>query len=108
MINPVAFKTSADNGTVRKIIIEPILKRDDNGELTDTGVYRLLKNATDNESFLFTEPLETTESNTDIPDELNPDYLGKITFTDGSWTFKGDLLTEHEQQQIAGFIVNHA
>lgn len=84
MINPVAFNTSADNGTVRRLIIEPVLKRNDSGELGDTGVYRLLKNATDNDSFLFTEPLETTESNTDIPDEINPDYLGKITFANGS------------------------
>ncbi|MCC8407585.1 hypothetical protein LJ707_01490 [Mucilaginibacter sp. UR6-1] len=108
MINPATFNTSAQDGTIRKLIIEPVLKRDNNGELADTGVYRLLKNSTDNDSFLFTEPLETTESNTDIPDTINPDYLGKITFANGSWAFEGDLLTEHEQQQVAGFIIKHA
>ncbi|MCD8739914.1 hypothetical protein LT679_04820 [Mucilaginibacter roseus] len=108
MINPATFNTSASDGTVRKLIIEPVLKKDADGKLTDTGVYRLIKNASDNDSILFTEPLETTESNTDIPDELNPDYLGKITLNGKSWTFEGDLLTEHEQQQVADFIIGQA
>ncbi|MBE9583861.1 hypothetical protein IM792_05330 [Mucilaginibacter sp. JRF] len=108
MINPATFNTYTEDGSERKLIIEPVLKRDNDGELADTRVYRLLKNSYDNDSLLFTEPLETTESNIHISDNNNPDFLGKIIFADGSWIFEGDLLSEHEQQQLVGFIIKHS
>lgn len=48
-------------------------------------------------------------SNTsNLPDEKNPDYLGRILFdTDGYWIYDGEELTIAEQEQLAKFIINY-
>jgi len=41
------------------------------------------------------------EINNDLPDENNPDYLGKITVINSvEWQYKGDLLSTAEQLQV--------
>ncbi|MDP9078592.1 MAG: hypothetical protein M3O71_14265 [Bacteroidota bacterium] len=44
----------------------------------------------------------------DLPDEKNPDYLGKILFDlQGYWIYDGEELTVTEQEQLAKFIINY-
>ena len=105
MINPVQFSIAQPDGSSRKVIIEPLLKKDDANILQNTGVYKIYKDAFGDESTLFTEPLEINESNTDLADEDNPDYLGKITIIDSiDWRYEGDLLNTEEQAQVIKYI----
>lgn len=106
MINPVYFSIEQANGSVRDVIIEPVLKGD-RGDLKDTGCYKLYKTSIDNQSSLFTEKLEINETNNDLADKDNPDYLGRITpGENGKWHYEGDLLSREEQRLVAGYIAN--
>jgi len=105
MINPVQLSLTQSDGSSRKIIIEPVLKSSEENSLKNTGVYKIYKDAFGDESTLFTEPLEINESNTDLADEDNPDYLGKITIIDSiDWRYEGDLLNTEEQAQVIKYI----
>ncbi|MDB4922248.1 hypothetical protein [Mucilaginibacter sp.] len=107
MINPWQLRLIKNDGTKRNIIIEPILEKGNQG-LHNTGTYKLYKDALGDESVLFTEPLEATELNNELPDNMNPDYLGRIEFdTRLNWTYKGDLLTLEEQKQAAMHILKN-
>ena len=104
MINPIQLSLKKADGSRRNIIIEPILKKDDDN-LHETGIYKLYKDAFGEESALFTEPLETGEANDDLPDKNNPDFLGRfIIDPDMNWKYEGDLLSEEEQQQVLAHI----
>ncbi|ASU33703.1 hypothetical protein [Mucilaginibacter xinganensis] len=104
MINPLQISLVQTDGTERKIIIEPVLEKNEKG-LHPNGTYKIYKDSFGDESALFTEPLETTITNNVLPDDDNPDYLGKIVFDDQSaWIYTGDLLSPEEQTQAAGFI----
>ena len=102
MKNPATLILKHPDGSSRNIIVEPILQPD----LTNTGNYKIYKTTIDNESALFTENLEITEGAPALPDEANPDYLGSITIEPmhQQWKYIGDLLSHHEQQQVARFI----
>ena len=102
MKNPVTLALKHTDGSSRNIIIEPILQHN----LTNTGVYKIYKTSTDNESALFTEELEIDDGKPALADEANPDYLGTITFTQDhqQWQYDGELLTPDEQQQVALYL----
>jgi hypothetical protein len=107
MINPVYFDIEHEDGSKRNIIIEPVLKKTDNG-VTATGSYKIYKNSVDNQSSLFTEKLEIDEKNDDLPDENNPDFLGIFSIdAKGKWHYEGSLLNAKEQKQVAGYIQGH-
>ena len=107
MINPLQLSLVKDDCTKRNIIIEPILEKGDKG-LHSTGTYKLYKDAIGDESVLFTEPLEATELNNDLPDNMNPDYLGRLEFdSQSNWTYTGDLLSLDEQKQAAVYILRY-
>jgi hypothetical protein len=107
MKTPAQISIVQPDDTLRKIIVEPILEKNGDG-LTDTGVYKIYKDAFGDETVLITEPRETGE-NTDLADTANPDYLGKITFTDpGQWNYEGDILSNDEQLQVITFLKESA
>lgn len=107
MTNPLQLSLTANDGTKRNIIIEPVLEKDKKG-LHPNGSYKIFKDAFGDESTLFTEPLETVTPNNDMPDSLNPDYLGEIIFdTLSNWTYNGDLLSLDEQKQAATYIMKY-
>ena len=83
------------------IIIEPVLERLGNGTAA-TGSYKLYKGYIYNQSEPFTgKPLIRYKTD-DLPDEKNPDYLGSITVEAiGAWHYRGNKLSEDEQQQLA-------
>jgi len=104
MINPVQLSITTAGGSSRKIIIEPILKKEDEG-LQNTGIYKIYKDAFGDETTLFTEPLEIAEGDSGLPDENNPDYLGKITILNSvEWKYEGDLLDTGEQLEVVKYI----
>jgi hypothetical protein len=44
----------------------------------------------------------------DVPDERNPDFLGRILFdAQGYWIYDGEPLSIVEQEQVARFIMNY-
>jgi hypothetical protein len=99
MINALQLSLNSVNGTQRKIIIAPVLQKSEEG-LKNTGTYKIYKDAFGDESSLFTEPLERDETRNDLPDNMNPDYLGKIVIdAQSNWTYSGDLLSPDEQKQ---------
>lgn len=107
MTNPLQLSLTTSDGTKRNIIIEPILEKDKKG-FHPTGIYRIFKDAFGDESHLFTEPLETAAPNNDLPDYLNPDYLGEIIFDGLShWAYHGDILSLDEQKQAASYIMKY-
>ena len=104
MINPLQMTLINNEGEKRYIIIEPVLEKGDKG-LRNTGVYKIYKDAFGEESKLITEPLETLAPNNRLPDDINPDYLGKMEFNVYSqWTYHGDLLSLEEQKEAATYI----
>jgi hypothetical protein len=107
MINPVIFDIEQHDGSKRTVIIEPVLEKSGNG-VKATGSYKIYKSSIDNQSSLFTEKLEIDEKNIDIPDEINPDYLGDFSIVaNGKWHYEGNLLSAKEQGQVAGYIERH-
>jgi hypothetical protein len=107
MINPVIFDIEQHDGSKRTVIIEPVLEKSGNG-VKATGNYKIYKSSIDNQSGLFTEKLEIDEKNIDIPDEINPDYLGDFSIvSNGKWHYEGNLLSTKEQRQVAGYIERH-
>jgi hypothetical protein len=101
MINPVQLAITQPDGTLRRIIIEPVLHKTGE-ELHGTSVYKIYKDAFGDETELFTEPLESEEQASALPDESNPDYLGKISGVE--LTYEGEVLSEDEQAEVKAYI----
>jgi len=103
MLIPAQISIIQPDDTLRKIIVEPVLERGDNG-LVDTRVYKIYKDAFGDETTLITEPRERN-INDDLADKNNPDYLGRIILVDdGLWNYEGDILSMDEQLQVAKFL----
>ena len=106
MLTPAQISIVQPDDSLRKIIVEPILKKS-GSELIDTHVYKIYKDAFGDETVLITEPRETG-INDDLADQNNPDYLGKITLIEDTlWNYEGDVLSANEQLQVAGFVINY-
>jgi hypothetical protein len=107
MINPAQLSLIQPDGETRKVIIGPVLKKDGADNLQNTGIYKIYKDAFGDETVLFTEPREFDEARIDLPDENNPDYLGKISILNSvEWQYEGDLLSADEQLQVLKYIKN--
>jgi len=105
MINPVQTSIPQPGGSDRYVIIEPILEKEGEHRLRSTGVFKIYKDAFGDETHLFTEPMESDAPADDLPDEQNPDYLGKFLFEGGSVQhFEGQVLSVAEQAYLAVFI----
>ena len=105
MLNPVQTSIPQADGSDRYVIIEPIIEKDGPRGLRSTGVYKIYKDAFDDETHLFTETAEFAEINDELPDEQNPDYLGKFIFESGCLRqFEGQILSLAEQAYLAVFI----
>ena len=105
MINPVQTTIPQPDGSDRYVIIEPILENTADKGLQPTGVFKVYKDAFGDETHLFTEPLESDGPADDLPDEQNPDYLGKFVFEGGELEhFEGGILSLAEQAYLAVFI----
>jgi len=108
MINPVQTTIPQPDGSDRYVIIEPILEKDTEQRWCSTGVFKIFKDAFADETELITELRESNEENNDLPDEQNPDYLGKFVFKDGSVErFEGTVLSLAEQAYLAVFIESY-
>lgn len=105
MMNPVQTSIPQADGSDRYVIIEPVLEKDGEKGLRATGVFKVYKDAFGDETHLFTEPAESDEPADDLPDEQNPDYLGRFVFENGSLQhFEGQVLSHAEQAYLAVFI----
>lgn len=108
MINPVQTRIPQTDGSDRYVIIEPILEKDGDQGLRSTGEFKIFKDAFGDETHLFTEPAEKAGPADNLPDEQNPDYLGKFVFEDGRVKhFEGQLLNVAEQAYLAVFIESY-
>lgn len=108
MINPVQTSVPQADGSDRHVIIEPILEKEGEHGLRSTGVFKIYKDAFGDETHLFTEPKESDGPADDLPDEQNPDYLGKFVFGDGGVEhFEGGVLSLAEQAYLAVFIESY-
>ncbi|MEO3405018.1 hypothetical protein AAFN85_14015 [Mucilaginibacter sp. CAU 1740] len=107
MINPVQSHIPLPDGTDRYVIIEPALHKDAAGKLHPTGLFKIYKDAFGDETHLFTEPAESEGQPDDLPDDRNPDYLGKINLSATKWKYEGSLLSYHEQIALVEFISNY-
>jgi hypothetical protein len=105
MINPVQTSIPQADGSDRFVIIEPMLEKIGEQNLRSTGVFKIYKDAFGDETQLFSEPMERDGVADELPDEQNPDYLGKFVFEDGSVKhFEGEVLSIAEQAYLAVFI----
>lgn len=106
-MNPIQTSIPQEDGSERQVIIEPILEKHDDG-YRSTGVYKIYKDAFGDETHLFTEPLENDGPADELPDEQNPDYLGKFVFENGNLQhFEGQVLSHAEQAYLAVFIESY-
>ena len=105
MISPVQTTIPQPDGSDRYVIIEPVLEKDSEGHFGSTGVYKVFKDAFGEETHLFTEPLERDGPAAELPDQQNPDYLGRFVFKNGEVQhFEGQVLSHAEQAYLAVFI----
>ena len=101
MIGAQILEIRTNDHSKQMIIIEPVLERLGNGEAA-TGSYKIYKSYIYNRSELFSGKPLIKYKNDDLPDEQNPDYLGKFTIgATGEWHYLGNLLNEEEQLQLA-------
>jgi hypothetical protein len=108
MMNRVQTTITQADGSDRQVIIEPVSVRDDEGRLRSSGVFKIYKDAFGDQTHLFTEPAGGAGSVIDLPDEQNPDYLGKFVFENGSVQhFEGAVLSLAEQAYLAVFIESY-
>ncbi|SEN95989.1 hypothetical protein SAMN05192574_104760 [Mucilaginibacter gossypiicola] len=107
MINPVQTHIPIADGTDRYVIIEPALHKDAEGKLHPTGLFKIYKDALGDETHLFAEPAENQAQSDDLPDDRNPDYLGKINLSATEWKYEGSLLSYYEQVALVEFISNY-
>ncbi|SDE63731.1 hypothetical protein SAMN05216464_10852 [Mucilaginibacter pineti] len=108
MISPLQTTIPQPDGSDRHVIIEPVLEKDSEGRFGSTGVYKVFKDAFGDETHLFTEPLESEAPADDLPDEQNPDYLGKFVFENRELQhFEGQVLSLAEQAYLAVFIESY-
>ena len=108
MINPVQTMIPQQDGSDRYVIIEPVLIKDSAGAWGTNGEYKIYKDAFGDETRLFTEPLERYAPSDELPDEQNPDYLGRFIFKDREVShFEGDVLNVAEQAYLAVFIESY-
>jgi hypothetical protein len=106
MINPVQISILQNDGLKRNVIVEPVLEKYGKG-LRSTGTFRVYKDAFGDESALFTEPLEPIINSNKLPDNDNPDYLGRLIFKDKlHYNYEGELLSREEQKQIGNYLIN--
>jgi len=105
MINPAQTSIPQADGSDRQVIIAPVLEKDGERGLRSNGVFKVYKDAFADETHLFTEPAESDAPADDLPDEQNPDYLGKFVFRDGRVShFEGQVLSVAEQAYLVVFI----
>src|ERR1700744_618829 len=105
MFDPVQTTIPQPDGSDRAVIIEPLIEKDAGGHYTETGVYKIYKDAFGDETHLFTEPAAFDEDDDALPDEDNPDYLGRFVFESGSVKhYEGSVLSLAEQAYLAVFI----
>lgn len=103
MLSPAQIGIVQPDESLRRVIVEPVLERDDSG-LIDTHVYKIYKDAFGDETTLITEPREP-RINDDLDDKNNPDYLGRVILVDSSlWHYEGDILSHDEQLQLVKFL----
>src|ERR1700742_2832237 len=108
MRNPIQTSIPQEDGSERPVIIEPILERVGGQGLQPTGVFKIYKDAFGDQTHLFTEPAERIDGADELPDEKNPDYLGKFVFEDGSVRqFESQILSIAEQAHVAVLIENY-
>ncbi|MDN3551631.1 hypothetical protein [Mucilaginibacter aquaedulcis] len=108
MINPVQTSIPQADGYDRYIIIEPLLENDGKQGMRSTGVFEIYKDALGDDTHLFTWPAKLHEDHETLPDEQNPDYLGKFVFEQGSVKhFEGQVLNVAEQAYLAVFIESY-
>jgi hypothetical protein len=109
MTRTISYSIKKDDGTVKNIIIEPVLTQSANNELNTTGVYTLYKDTDQKETDLLDiqeiAP-EIGESKPLIDDKNNPGFLGQLTFKsdDTEWQYTKGSLPANELDQIVAFI----
>ena len=81
-MNPVQRSIPQADGSNLQVIIELILEKDGKQGLRSNGVFKAYYDALGDETHLFIEPAESDEPANDLPDEHNPDHLGKFVFRD--------------------------
>ncbi|OKS88145.1 hypothetical protein RG47T_3609 [Mucilaginibacter polytrichastri] len=107
-MNPVQTSIPQADGSNRYVIIEPMYEKEGERGWRSSGEYKIYKDAFGDETHLFTEPAEFGGENDDLPDEQNPDYLGKFVFESGSIKhFEGQVLSVAEQAYLAVFIESY-
>jgi hypothetical protein len=105
MMNPVQTTIPQPDGSDRYVIIEPVLEKEGPRGLRSTGEFKIYKDAFGDETHLFTESAESDGPADDLPDDQNPDYLGKFFFEGGCVQhFEGQVLSIAEQAYLAVLI----
>jgi hypothetical protein len=105
MINPIQIRVPQADGSDRYVIIEPILENDAKQSLRSTGVFKIYKDASGDETHFLTESMQSDGSALALPDDKNPDYLGEFVFEEGSVKhFDGQVLSVAEPAYLAVFI----
>jgi hypothetical protein len=100
---PVSLGIDGPIGNYYNVQIIHVLTQDKDGIFGTTGIFSLFIDnfGLDKDDFDDLIRKDTYE----LPDEANPDYLGKILFdTEGHWIYDGNMLSIAEQEQIGVFI----
>ncbi|GAA4325915.1 hypothetical protein GCM10023149_28460 [Mucilaginibacter gynuensis] len=80
MMSPVHITIPQADGSDRYVVIEPVLEKQDPKGLTSAGGYKIYQNNFGDDTPFITAPVEFDTPSNELPDDMNPDYLGKLLF----------------------------
>ncbi|WP_259065029.1 hypothetical protein HDF24_00355 [Mucilaginibacter sp. X4EP1] len=108
ILTPITLGVTGQDGEDYNVAIQHILIQDSNGIYGTTGIFNLYKDDFGLDKDDFGDLLGEREDDYDLPDDQNPDYLGRILFDDdGNWIYDGDTISIMEQEQLANFLINY-
>lgn len=105
ILSPLSLGVTRADGEDYNVMIQHILTEDSDGILGTTGIFHLYFDNFGLDKNDFEDLLSDETEDYNLPDDKNPDYLGRILFdNNGNWIYDGELLSIYEQEQIGEFI----
>ena len=108
LLTPVSLGVTRSNGDDFNVQISHVLTEDESGVFEATGIFNLYLDTFGLDKDDFEDLIEGEFELVELPDDQNPNYLGRILFDpEGHWIYDGDILTIAEQEQIGEFILGY-
>lgn len=105
ILTPLSLGVTRADGEDYHVMIQHIFTEGVDGILGTTGIFHLYIDNFGIDKSDFEDLLSGETEDYYLPDDKNPDYLGRILFDEnGNWIYDGAQLSVDEQEQIGEYI----